>query len=162
VPYRGVGASYPDLIAGHVQIMFDSMPGSIEFIRTGRLRPLAVTTATRSPALPDLPTVGDFVPGYEASAVHGVGAPHSTPAEIVEKLNRAINATLAEPAIKARLVDMGATCSRGDVARAVRENRVHLYPHNQLCADGVPSPSMPVSSTSVRGRTNRRRRAAAQ
>src|SRR5450755_1423252 len=72
VPYRGVGASYPDLLAGHVQIMFDSMPGSIEFIRTGRLRALAVTTATRSPVLPDLPTVGNFVPGYEASAVHGV------------------------------------------------------------------------------------------
>src|ERR1700722_11949074 len=67
VPYRGVGASFPDLIAGHVQVMFDSMPGSIEFIRTSRLRALAVTMATRSPALPDLPTVGDFVPGYEAS-----------------------------------------------------------------------------------------------
>jgi tripartite-type tricarboxylate transporter receptor subunit TctC len=116
VPYRGVGASYPDLIAGHVQIMFDSMPGSIEFIRTGRLRALAVTTATRSPALPDLPTVGDFVPGYEASAVHGVGAPPNTPAEIIEKLNRAINAILAEPAIKARLVDMGATLLPGSPA----------------------------------------------
>jgi tripartite-type tricarboxylate transporter receptor subunit TctC len=116
VPYRGVGASYPDLLAGHVQIMFDSMPGSIEFIRTGRLRALAVTTATRSPVLPDLPTVGNFVPGYEASAVHGVGAPHNTPAEVVEKLNREINATLAEPAIKARLADMGATLLPGSPA----------------------------------------------
>jgi tripartite-type tricarboxylate transporter receptor subunit TctC len=116
VPYRGVGASYPDLLAGHVQIMFDSMPGSIEFIRAGRLRALAVTTATRSPVLPDLPTVGNFVPGYEASAVHGVGAPHNTPAEIVGKLNREINATLAEPAIKARLADMGATLLPGSPA----------------------------------------------
>jgi len=116
VPYRGVGASYPDLIAGQVQVMFDSMPGSIEFIRAGRLRPLAVTTATRSPALPDVPTVGDFVPGYEASAVHGVGAPRNTPGEIIEKLNREINATLAEPAIKARLVDMGATLLSGSPA----------------------------------------------
>jgi tripartite-type tricarboxylate transporter receptor subunit TctC len=116
VPYRGVGASYPDLIAGQVQIMFDSMPGSIEFIRAGRLRPLAVTTATRSSALPDVPTVGDFVPGYEASAVHGVGAPRNTPDGIIEKLNREINATLAEPAIKARLVDMGATLLSGSPA----------------------------------------------
>jgi tripartite-type tricarboxylate transporter receptor subunit TctC len=120
VPYRGVGASYPDLIAGQVQIMFDSMPGSIEFIRAGRLRPLAVTTATRSAALPDVPTVGDFVPGYEASAVHGVGAPRNTPAEIVEKLNREINATLAEPAIKARLADMGATLLPGSPADFVK------------------------------------------
>jgi tripartite-type tricarboxylate transporter receptor subunit TctC len=116
VPYRGVGASYPDLLAGQVQVMFDSMPGSIEFIRAGRLRPLAVATATRSPALPDVPTVGDFVPGYEASAVHGVGAPRNTPAEIVEKLNREINAALAEPAIKARLADMGATLLLGSPA----------------------------------------------
>jgi tripartite-type tricarboxylate transporter receptor subunit TctC len=96
--------------------MFDSMPGSIEFIRTGKLRALAVTTATRSMAQPHLSTVGDFVPGYEASAVHGVGAPHNTPAEIVEKLNREINATLAEPAIKARLADMGATLLPGSPA----------------------------------------------
>jgi len=116
VPYRGVGASYPDLLAGQVQVMFDSMPGSIEFIRSGRLRALAVASATRSPALPDVPTVGEFVPGYEASAVHGVGTPRNTPAEIVDKLNKAINATLAEPAIKARLADMGATLLVGSPA----------------------------------------------
>jgi len=116
VPYRGVGASYPDLLAGQVQVMFDSMPGSIEFIRSGRLRALAVASATRSPALPDVPTVGEFVPGYEASAVHGVGTPRNTPAEIVDKLNKAINATLTEPAIKARLADMGATLLVGSPA----------------------------------------------
>jgi len=116
VPYRGVGASYPDLLAGQVQVMFDSMPGSIEFIRSGRLRALAVASATRSPALPDVPTVGEFVPGYEASAVHGVGTPRNTPAEIVDKLNKAINDALAEPAIKARLADMGATLLVGSPA----------------------------------------------
>jgi len=116
VPYRGVGASYPDLLAGQVQVMFDSMPGSIEFIRSGRLRALAVASARRSPALPDVPTVGEFVPGYEASAVHGVGTPRNTPAEIVDKLNKAINDALAEPAIKARLADMGATLLVGSPA----------------------------------------------
>jgi len=116
VPYRGVGASYPDLLAGQVQVMFDSMPGSIEFIRSGRLRALGVASATRSPALPDVPTVAEFVPGYEASAVHGVGVPRGTPVEIVDKLNKAINDTLAEPAIKARLADMGATLLVGSPA----------------------------------------------
>jgi len=116
VPYRGVGAAYPDLLAGQVQVMFDSTPGSIEFIRSGRLRALGVAALTRSPALPDLPTIGEFVPGYESSALHGVGAPRNTPVEIIDKLNQAFNAALAEPAIKARLADMGATVLAGSPA----------------------------------------------
>ena len=87
--------------------MFDPMPRSIEYIRAGKLRALAVTTATRSEALPDIPTVGDFVPGYEASLWYGVGAPKNTPAEIVDKLNKEINAGLADPKMKARLADLG-------------------------------------------------------
>jgi tripartite-type tricarboxylate transporter receptor subunit TctC len=116
VPYRGVGAAYPDLLAGQVQVMFDSTPGSIEFIRSGRLRALGLAALTRSPALPDLPTIGEFVPGYESSALHGVGAPRDTPVEIIDKLNQAFNAALAEPAIKARLADMGATVLTGSPA----------------------------------------------
>jgi len=116
VPYRGVGAAYPDLLAGQVQVMFDSTPGSIEFIRSGRLRALGLAALTRSPALPDLPTIGEFVPGYESSALHGVGAPRNTPVEIIDKLNQAFNAALAEPAVKARLADMGATVLAGSPA----------------------------------------------
>jgi tripartite-type tricarboxylate transporter receptor subunit TctC len=113
VPYRGVGASYPDLLSGQVQVMFDSTPGSIEFIRSGRLRALGPAALTRSPMLPDLPTISEFVPGYESSALHGVGAPRNTPVEIIEQLNKAINAALAQPEINARLVDMGATVLGG-------------------------------------------------
>ena len=87
--------------------MFDTTPASIEHIRAGKLRALAVTTATRSEVLPDVPTVGDFVPGYEASAWYGIGAPKDTPAEIVDKLNKEINAALADPKMKARLADLG-------------------------------------------------------
>jgi tripartite-type tricarboxylate transporter receptor subunit TctC len=107
VPYRGSGPALVDLLAGQVQVGFDPMPASIEYIRTGRLRALAVTTATRSDALPDIPTVGEFLPGYEASAWYGVGVPKNTPAAIVDKLNEAINAGLADPTIKARLADLG-------------------------------------------------------
>ena len=96
--------------------MFASMASSIEYIRAGKLRALAVTTATRSEALPDIPTVGEFVPGYEASAWSGVGAPKATPAEIVEKLNKEINAGLADPKIKARLADLGGTLLAGSPA----------------------------------------------
>ena len=92
------------------------MPASIEYIRAGKLRALAVTTATRSEALPDIPTVGDFVPGYEASAWFGVGAPKNTPAEIIDKLNKEINAGLADPKIKARLADLGGTVLAGSPA----------------------------------------------
>jgi tripartite-type tricarboxylate transporter receptor subunit TctC len=109
VHYRGGAPAITDLIAGQVQVMFLSTLGLIEYIRAGKLRALAVTTATRSEALPDIPTVGDFVPGYEASAWFGVGAPKATPAEIVEKLNKEINAGLADPKIKARLADLGGT-----------------------------------------------------
>ena len=100
--------------------MFATMPSSIEYIRTGKLRALAVTTATRSEALPDIPTVGEFVPGYEASAWYGIGAPKSTPAEIVDKLNKEINAGLADPKMKARLADLGGTCRSG-LARRLRQ-----------------------------------------
>jgi tripartite-type tricarboxylate transporter receptor subunit TctC len=107
VPYRGAAPALTDLLGGQVQVYFGPMPSSIEYIKTGRLRALAVTTATRSETLPDLPTVGEFVPGYEASTWFGVGAPKATPAEIVEKLNKEIIAGLADPKIKARLADLG-------------------------------------------------------
>ena len=96
--------------------MFDTIPASIEHIRAGKLRALAVTTATRSEGLPDIPTVGEFVPGYEASIWCGVGAPKNTPAEIVDKLNKEINAGLADPKIKARLADLGGTVLAGSPA----------------------------------------------
>jgi tripartite-type tricarboxylate transporter receptor subunit TctC len=107
VPYRGGGPGLNDLLGGQVQIMFPTTVASIGHIRSGRLRALAVTAATRSDALPDIPTVGEFVPGYEASTWYGVCAPKATPAEIVEKLNKEVNAGLADPKIKARLLDLG-------------------------------------------------------
>ena len=111
VPYRG--SFMPDLLGGQVQVVFGPIVQSIEYIRTGKLRALAVTTATRSAALPDIPTVGEFVPGYEASAWYGVGAPKNTPTEIVDRLNKEINAALADPKMKARLVDLGDTVLTG-------------------------------------------------
>jgi tripartite-type tricarboxylate transporter receptor subunit TctC len=116
VPYRSAGPALTDLIGGQVQVMFDAIPASIGHIRAGRLRALAVTSATRLDALPDIPTVGDFVPGYEASGVNGIGAPKNTPAEIVDRLNREINAALADPKIKARLADLGLTVLPGSPA----------------------------------------------
>ena len=107
VPYRGGGPAVTDLIAGQVQVYFASTPASIEYIKAGRLRALAVTMAARSEALPDIPTVAEFVPGYEASYWAGIGAPRATPAEIVDKLNKEINAALADPRMKARIVDLG-------------------------------------------------------
>jgi tripartite-type tricarboxylate transporter receptor subunit TctC len=107
VPYRGQAPALADLLAGQVHVMFPNIIAPIEYIRAGRLRALAVTAATRSEALPDLPTVGEFVPGYEASQWFGIGAPKNTPADIVDKLNREINAGLADPKIKARLADLG-------------------------------------------------------
>ena len=109
VPYRGGGPALTDLLGGQVQVYFPGTVSSIEYIKTGRLRALAVTAATRSEALPDLPTVGEFVPGYEASNWFGVGAPKATPAAIVEQLNKEINASLADPKLKARLTDLGGT-----------------------------------------------------
>jgi tripartite-type tricarboxylate transporter receptor subunit TctC len=108
VHYRGAGPALVDLLAGQVQIIFVNTAASIEYIRAGRLRALAVTTETRSEALPDVPTVGEFLPGYEASGWNGVGVPKGTPAEIIDKLNREINTALADPKIKARLADLGA------------------------------------------------------
>jgi tripartite-type tricarboxylate transporter receptor subunit TctC len=116
VPYRGGALALNDLIGGQLQVMFDTMPESIGFIRAGTLRPLAVTTAERASVLPEVPTVGDFVPGYEASAWYGIGAPRNTPAEIVDTLNREINAGLADEKIKARLVELGGTLSAGSPA----------------------------------------------
>jgi tripartite-type tricarboxylate transporter receptor subunit TctC len=116
VPYRGQAPALIDLLGGQVQVMFDSMPASIEYVRTGKVRALAVATATRSPALPDVPTVSDFVPGFEASAWYGVAAPRNTPAEIVEKLNAEINAAFADPKIKARLADLGGMVLAGSPA----------------------------------------------
>jgi tripartite-type tricarboxylate transporter receptor subunit TctC len=113
VPYRGGAPAIADLLGGQVQVIFDNLSESIGYIREGRLRPLAVTTAVRSEALPDLPTVGDFVPGYEASVWFGVGAPRNTPAAIIDKLNKEINAGLADPRIKARFADLGATVFMG-------------------------------------------------
>ncbi len=116
VPYRGAGPMLTDLLGGQVQVGFDPMPSSIGYVKAGQLRPLAVTTATRSEALPELPTVGDFVPGYEASTWYGVGAPKNTPAEIIERLNKEINAGLADPKLKARLTDLGGMLLSGSTA----------------------------------------------
>ena len=116
VPYRGSAPMLIDLLSGQVQLAFDNLPASIEQIRAGKLRPLAVTTATRSEALPDVPTLGEILPGYEASAWIGVGAPKNTPAEIIDKLNKEINAALADPKIKARFTDLSGSVLSGSTA----------------------------------------------
>jgi tripartite-type tricarboxylate transporter receptor subunit TctC len=116
VPYRGDAPALTDLIGGQVQVMFGSIPPSVEHIRAGKLRALAVTTATRSEALPDIPTVSDFVPGYEASAWYGIGAPRNAPGEVVDKLNKEINAALADTRMNARLADLGGKVLPGSPA----------------------------------------------
>ena len=116
VPYRGTGPAITDLLGGQVQLMFASAPSSIEYIKKGVLRALAVTTATRLEMLPDVPTVGESVPGYEATQWYGIGAPKGTPAEVVDLLNTEINAGLDDPKLKARLVDLGGTMLRGTSA----------------------------------------------
>jgi tripartite-type tricarboxylate transporter receptor subunit TctC len=116
VPYRGGGPVMTDLLGGQVQVLFGSTSLTIEHIRAGKLRPLAVTTATRWEGLPDIPTVNDFVSGYEASAEVGLGAPRNTPAEIIDTLNKEINAALADPKMKARLADLGGTVLAGSPA----------------------------------------------
>ena len=116
VAYRGQGPALADLLSGQVQVFFATTPGMTDFIRSGKLRALAVTTASRAEVLPDLPTVGEFVPGYEASQWYGVGAPKSTPAEIVDKLNKEINAGLADSKIKTRVADMGGMVLAGSPA----------------------------------------------
>ena len=107
VPYRGQGPAMTDLLSGQVQVLFAAAPGTADFIKTGKLRALAVTTAARMQEQPDIPAVGDFVPGYEASQWYGFAAPKNTPAEIVDKLNKEINAAIADPAMKARLAAIG-------------------------------------------------------
>jgi tripartite-type tricarboxylate transporter receptor subunit TctC len=124
VPYRGGGAVMSDLLGGQVQVFFGSTSLTIEQIRAGKLRPLAVTTATRWEGLPDVPTVGDFVPGYEATSLFGVGAPKATPVGIIDRLNREINAALEDPKLKTRLLELGGTVLPGspaDFGRLVAE-----------------------------------------
>ena len=116
VPYRGVAPALTDLIGGQAQVMFPSVLSSLEHIRAGKLRVLAVTTATQSQALPNVPTVGEFVPGYEASFLYGLGAPKNTPAKIIAKLNNEINTGLADPKLKVRLADLGGTVIAGSPA----------------------------------------------
>jgi tripartite-type tricarboxylate transporter receptor subunit TctC len=107
VPYRGEAPALNDLIGGQVDVVFGSVPASIQYVRAGKLRALAVTTSTRSELLPDLPTVGEFVPGYESSTWYGIGAPRSTPADIIDRLNVEINAALADQTLKTRMADLG-------------------------------------------------------
>ena len=124
VPYRGGGPALVDLLGGQVQVMFATMSSSIEYFRAGKLRALAVTTATRSPVLPDIPTVAEFMPGYESSFWTGVGVPRNTPADMVEKLNKEINVALADPKMRARLADLGGTPlpgSSGDFGKLIAD-----------------------------------------
>ena len=107
VPYRGLSPALADLLGGQVQLVFSTVPAAIEYIKAGKLRPLAVTTATRSEALPEVPTLSDFLPGFESSQWYGVGAPSGTPADVVIKLNKEINAGLADPQLKARITELG-------------------------------------------------------
>jgi len=116
VPYRGAGQALVDLLGGQVQVFFSSLPSSTAYVRTGDLRALGVTTATRSETLPDVPAIGDFLPGYEASGITGLGAPKNTPADIIETLNKEVNAGLADPKFKARLAELGATALPGSPA----------------------------------------------
>jgi tripartite-type tricarboxylate transporter receptor subunit TctC len=116
VPYRGAAPALNDLLGGQVQAMFAPLSASIAHVKAGKLRALAVTTATRSEALPDIPTVGEFVPGYEVSTWNGFGAPRNTPAEIIDPLNKAINSGLVDPKLRARLADLGSTALAGSSA----------------------------------------------
>jgi tripartite-type tricarboxylate transporter receptor subunit TctC len=109
VPYRGSAAAYPDLMTGKVHVLFDNLPGSVEFVRTGKLRALGVTTAKRSDALPDVPTVGETVPGYEASVFYGISAPKGTPPDAIGVLNKAVTAALADPKMQVRIAELGGT-----------------------------------------------------
>ena len=116
VPYRGNGPALTDLLGGQVEVLFASLPSSIEYIKAGKLRDLGITSAKRSEALPDLPTIGEFVPGYEMSAWFGVGVPKGTPAEVIDKINKEINAALADPKMKARFTDLGGIAIGGSPA----------------------------------------------
>jgi tripartite-type tricarboxylate transporter receptor subunit TctC len=116
IPYRGAGPAITDILGGQVQVMFAAMPSAFEHVKAGRLRALAVTTATRLPTLPDVSTVGEFLPGYEASSWYGIGAPRATAPEIIDALNHAMNAGLADPRLKARLGELGGTMLAGSPA----------------------------------------------
>ncbi len=109
VPYRGAAPALTDLLAGQVEVLFDNLPSSIEHIRSGKIRALGVTSAKRAPALPEVPTIGETVPGYETSVWYGIAVLKGTPAEIIDKLNQSVNVALAEPKVKARLADLGGT-----------------------------------------------------
>jgi tripartite-type tricarboxylate transporter receptor subunit TctC len=124
VPYRGLSPALTDLLAGQVQVIFSSLPAAVEYIKADKLRALAVTTATRFEGMPDVPTVGDTVPNYDASQWYGIGAPKNTPGEVVDKLNEEINAALADPKMKARLADLGGTVlpgSPGDFGKLIAD-----------------------------------------
>jgi tripartite-type tricarboxylate transporter receptor subunit TctC len=124
VPYRGLSPALTDLLSGEVQVIFSSLPAAVEYIKTDKLRALAVTTATRFEGMSDIPTVGDTVPNYDASQWYGIGAPKNTPAEVVDKLNEGINAALADPKMKARLADLGGTMlsgSPGDFGKLIAD-----------------------------------------
>jgi tripartite-type tricarboxylate transporter receptor subunit TctC len=116
VPYRGQGPAMNDLLGGQLQVIFATTPGTTEFVQAGKVRALAITTRVRAEALPQVPPVADFVPGYESSQWYGVGAPKNTPVEIAEKLNKEINAGLADPKMKARFADLGGTVLPGSPA----------------------------------------------
>jgi len=116
VPYRGLSPALTDLIGGRVQVIFATMPSCIEYVRAGTLQALAITTKTRSDQLPDVPTMNEFLPEYEASQWYGIGVPKNTPVEIIEKLNREINAVLADPKIKARISELGGAVLAGSPA----------------------------------------------
>src|SRR5262249_32902635 len=120
VPYRGTGPALADLLGGQVQVMFGGIIAAVEYVRSDRLRTLAVTTATRSEVLPDIPSLSEFLPGYKAEDWKGIGAPKKTPTEIIEKLNKEINAALVDPIIKARLADLGGTALAGSPAEFSR------------------------------------------
>src|SRR5258708_11615961 len=169
VPYRGTPSAITDMLGGQVQVMFATLPTAIEYIRAGTLRALAATTATRLEVLPDIPTVGEFVPGYEASAWWGVGAPRNTPTEIVDKLNEEINAGLADPKMKARLADLGGTVLSGspaDFGRLISDetekwgkviHAANIKPGGPALADvpSVPFGDSPISPMSHRGQSRR-------
>ena len=116
MPYRGLAPALADLVGAQVQVVFATVPAAIEYIKGGQLRALAVTTATRSELLPELPTVADFVPGFESSQWYGIGTPNGTPAEIIDKLNQEINAALADAKMKARIADLGGSVLAGSPA----------------------------------------------
>ena len=116
VPYRGQGPAMTDLLGGQLQVIFATTPGTTEYVRIGKLHALAVTTAVRAEALPDVPTVADFVPGYESSQWYGLGAPKGTPSEVIDKLNQEVNAALVDSRMKARFADVGGTVLPGPPA----------------------------------------------